>query len=85
VWLQARPEDHMARVRAQGDLRPMAASAEAMDDLRGILATRAAFYGKAEFRLDTSAQPLPQTFDALRLLVRRALDLPMSAPEYATV
>lgn len=85
VWLQARPEDHMARVRAQGDLRPMAASAEAMDDLRGILATRAAFYGKAEFRLDTSAQPLPQTFDALRLLVRRALDLPLPAPEYATV
>lgn len=79
VWLQAAPEDHMARVRAQGDLRPMAASAEAMDDLKGILATRAPFYAKAEFRLDTSAQPLPQTFEALRALVRQALQLPLEA------
>ena len=73
VWLQADPEDHMKRVTAQGDLRPMAASREAMDDLKGILAGRAAFYSKAEFRLDTSAQPLQPTFLALRELVRRAL------------
>ena len=75
VWLQADPEDHMKRVAAQGDLRPMAASKEAMDDLKGILAGRAAFYSKAEFRLDTSAQPLQQTFAALRDLVRGALSL----------
>jgi XRE family aerobic/anaerobic benzoate catabolism transcriptional regulator len=75
VWLQADPEDHMKRVAAQGDLRPMAASKEAMDDLKGILAGRAAFYSKAEFRLDTSAQPLQPTFAALRDLVRDALSL----------
>ena len=75
VWLQADAEDHMQRVRAQGDLRPMAASKEAMDDLRRILAGRAAFYSKAEFRLDTSAQSLQPTFEALRELVRKALDL----------
>jgi len=75
VWLQADPEDHMKRVAAQGDLRPMAASKEAMDDLKGILAGRAAFYSKAEFRLDTSAQPLQQTVAALRDLVRGALSL----------
>ena len=75
VWLQASPEDHMRRVRAQGDLRPIAASGEAMDDLRRILAGRAAFYSKAEFRLDTSAQPLQPTFEALRKLVRDALGL----------
>ncbi len=73
VWLQAEPEDHMKRVAAQGDLRPMAASREAMEDLKGILAGRAAFYSKAEFRLDTSAQPLEPTFAALRTLVRQAL------------
>jgi XRE family aerobic/anaerobic benzoate catabolism transcriptional regulator len=73
VWLQADPEDHMKRVTAQGDLRPMAASREAMADLKGILSGRAAFYSKAEFRLDTSAQPLQPTFLALRELVRRAL------------
>jgi XRE family transcriptional regulator, aerobic/anaerobic benzoate catabolism transcriptional regulator len=67
VWLQATPEDHMKRVVAQGDLRPMAASREAMDDLKGILAGRAAFYSKANFPLDEAS------FEALRRLVRDAL------------
>lgn len=75
VWLQADPEDHMRRVVAQGDLRPMAASREAMQDLKGILAGRAAFYSKAEFRLNTSDQPLQPTFEALRKLVREVLRL----------
>jgi XRE family aerobic/anaerobic benzoate catabolism transcriptional regulator len=75
VWLQADPEDHMKRVAAQGDLRPMAGNREAMDDLKGILAGRAAFYSKAEFRLDTSAAPLEPTFVALRSLVRGALSI----------
>jgi XRE family aerobic/anaerobic benzoate catabolism transcriptional regulator len=75
VWLQADPEDHMRRVQAQGDLRPMAASREAMEDLKGILAGRAAFYSKAQHRLDTSAQPLDATFQALRAIVREALQL----------
>ena len=78
VWLQASPEDHMRRVMAQGDMRPMggvAASKEAMDDLRSILAGRAAFYSKADFRVDTSAQPLEETFAALRRIVRESLGL----------
>ena len=54
-------EDHMSRVMAQGDLRPMAASREAMEDLKSILASRAAFYSKADMRVDTSAQPLAET------------------------
>lgn len=78
VWLHADPEDHMQRVAAQGDLRPMAGNREAMDDLKGILAGRSAFYSKAEFRLDTSAAALEPTFAALRSLVRQALDLPAS-------
>ncbi len=76
VWLQADPEDHMKRVMAQGDLRPMAASQEAMADLKGILAGRAAFYAKAQLRIDTSAQPLAATFLMLREQVRRLLQLP---------
>jgi XRE family aerobic/anaerobic benzoate catabolism transcriptional regulator len=76
VWLQADADDHMKRVTAQGDLRPMAASKEAMADLKGILAGRAAFYSKADFRLDTSHQPLEPTFMTLRALVRQALQLP---------
>jgi len=76
VWLRADAEDHMKRVAAQGDMRLMAASKEAMEDLKGILAGRTAFYSKAEFSLDTSANSLEPTFQALRKLVRGALRLP---------
>jgi XRE family transcriptional regulator, aerobic/anaerobic benzoate catabolism transcriptional regulator len=73
VWLKADPEDHMKRVTAQGDLRPMAASREAMEDLKSILDGRSAFYSKADLQLDTSRQPLDETFVALRSMVRGAL------------
>jgi len=73
VWLQADPEDHMSRVARQGDMRPMAASQEAMDDLRRILAGRASFYSRAQLALDTSRQPLPETFQLLRTKVREAI------------
>ena len=75
VWLQADPEEHMARVAAQGDLRPMAASAEAMEDLKRILAGRAAFYSKADLSVDTSGQTLDHSFQALREQVRTSLNL----------
>jgi XRE family aerobic/anaerobic benzoate catabolism transcriptional regulator len=77
VWLRASPGDHMQRVAAQGDVRPMAASREAMDDLKRILAGRAAFYSKAEIELDTSVKPLEATFADLRAKVRGALRLPL--------
>ncbi len=75
VWLQAEPEDHMRRVIAQGDMRPMAASKEAMEDLRGILNGRAPFYSKAQLRVNTSAQPLDATFELLRQTVRNGLQM----------
>ena len=76
VWLQARPEDHMQRVLAQGDLRPMAGNREAMADLKEILAGRAAFYAKADLQVDTSAKPLAATFALLRKKVRKQLQMP---------
>jgi XRE family aerobic/anaerobic benzoate catabolism transcriptional regulator len=54
VWLKAQPEEHMARVLAQGDLRPMAGNEEAMDDLKRILAAREPLYRKADAVVDTS-------------------------------
>ena len=54
VWLEATPEDHMSRVVAQGDLRPMSGHAEAMDDLRRILAGRKPFYAQADLVFNTS-------------------------------
>jgi XRE family aerobic/anaerobic benzoate catabolism transcriptional regulator len=76
VWLQAAPEDHMKRVQAQGDLRPMASSKEAMEDLKSILAGRAAFYSKAQIQIDTSAQSLDETFALLKARVRELIQLP---------
>jgi len=76
IWLQAQPEDHLARVAAQGDMRPMAASKEALEDLKRILEGRSAFYAKADLAFDTSAQPLDESFAALRAQVRAALSLP---------
>jgi len=77
VWLQADAEDHMKRVMAQGDMRPMADSKEAMEDLKSILASRSAFYSKAQLKLNTSARPLGPTFLELRQAVRGALHLPV--------
>jgi XRE family transcriptional regulator, aerobic/anaerobic benzoate catabolism transcriptional regulator len=74
IWLKANPEDHMNRVVAQGDLRPMTASKEAMDDLKGILAGRAAFYSKADFCLETSAQNFDQSLEILTNWVRQVID-----------
>jgi XRE family aerobic/anaerobic benzoate catabolism transcriptional regulator len=76
VWLQAKPEDHLARVAAQGDMRPMAGSVEAIDDLKMILEGRAPFYAKADMTFDTSAQPEGETFLALKARMRAVLKLP---------
>nr|NDG08107.1 transcriptional regulator [Oxalobacteraceae bacterium] len=66
VWLKATPEEHMSRVLAQGDRRPMAGNREAMDDLKRILESRAQFYSKADLTLDTSAMPPEQALTQLR-------------------
>jgi XRE family aerobic/anaerobic benzoate catabolism transcriptional regulator len=69
VWLQATPDEHMSRVLAQGDYRPMAGNAEAMDDLRRILAGRSPFYAKADTVVSTAGQTLDQSFAALRTAI----------------
>jgi XRE family aerobic/anaerobic benzoate catabolism transcriptional regulator len=70
VWLQASPAEHMQRVVTQGDKRPMAGNREAMEDLKRILASRAAMYGKAELTLDTSGHTADTNFEQLMALVR---------------
>jgi len=66
VWVKARPEEHMARVVAQGDTRPMAGHAEAMEDLRNILTAREPLYSKADTTLDTSGRSVEQSLAALQ-------------------
>ena len=70
VWLKASPKDHMQRVMAQGDLRPMAGSRESMEDLQHILDAREPLYNKADFVVDTSAHSISQS---VRLLAEVCL------------
>ena len=79
VWLQAAPEEHMARVAAQGDTRPMAASREAMEDLRRILAGREAFYAKADHTLNTSGESVARSVERLREMVAGPRTLAVAA------
>jgi XRE family aerobic/anaerobic benzoate catabolism transcriptional regulator len=54
IWLKAEPEEHMARVRRQGDLRPMADDRSAMAELRNILISREPLYARASAVVDTA-------------------------------
>jgi XRE family aerobic/anaerobic benzoate catabolism transcriptional regulator len=54
IWLKAEPEEHMARVRKQGDLRPMADDRSAMAELRNILLSREPLYARAAAVVDTA-------------------------------
>ena len=54
IWLKAKPEEHMARVRGQGDLRPMADDRSAMAELRNILVSREPLYARANAVVDTA-------------------------------
>lgn len=56
VWVRAEPEEHMKRVMAQGDMRPMANNARAMEDLVSILKSREPLYAKAEAVLATTGK-----------------------------
>ena len=65
IWLQAAPEEHMDRVAAQGDQRPMAGHRQAMDDLRQILVGRESLYRKASATLCTSGRTINNCLDEL--------------------
>jgi XRE family aerobic/anaerobic benzoate catabolism transcriptional regulator len=66
VWVKASPEEHMARVIAQGDLRPMTGNREAMHDLRRILANREPLYAQADIVVDSAGRTVADTYEELR-------------------
>ena len=69
VWLKAEPAEHMARVVAQGDMRPMAGNTQAMDDLKRILHSRAVLYGQADAVVDTAGRSAKQSLKDLRRII----------------
>jgi XRE family transcriptional regulator, aerobic/anaerobic benzoate catabolism transcriptional regulator len=72
IWLMAAPEEHMSRVVAQSDLRPIAGNLEAMADLRRILAGREALYAKADARVDTAGTTIAASLKHLKAVVQVA-------------
>jgi XRE family transcriptional regulator, aerobic/anaerobic benzoate catabolism transcriptional regulator len=69
VWITARPQEHMSRVMAQGDFRPMAQNRAAMADLVAILEARRADYARAEAQIDTSGDSVDESFAKLLRVV----------------
>jgi XRE family aerobic/anaerobic benzoate catabolism transcriptional regulator len=74
VWIKARPDEHMSRVMAQGDFRPMAQNREAMADLVAILDARRADYARAQAELDTSGDTVEQSCAKLARIVASYVD-----------
>jgi XRE family aerobic/anaerobic benzoate catabolism transcriptional regulator len=70
VWLKALPEEHMSRVIAQGDTRPMAGNTQAMDDLRRILDSRSMLYSQADATVDTAGRAPKHSLKDLKRAVR---------------
>ena len=70
VWLKATPEEHMLRVRHQGDERPMAGNPQAMEELRSILTSREALYAQAEAVVNTSGLSTAETLERLTRTVK---------------
>jgi len=71
IWLKATPEEHMSRVRAQGDERPMAGNVKAMDELKSILTSREVLYAKAEGIVNTSGKSMDESLRDLGEAVRK--------------
>lgn len=82
IWVSALPEEHMQRVIAQGDMRPMADNPNAMSDLKRILQAREPLYRKADIHLDTSKRTPEDCVDVLvqALGEARVCDAPGSEP-----
>ena len=71
IWLKAEPEEHMARVRGQGDLRPMADDRSAMAELRNILVSREPLYARASAVVDTAGLSVDAAARVLSMRWRR--------------
>ena len=68
VWLKAAPEEHMSRVVAQGDMRPIRGHAAAMDDLKQLLIERTHLYAQADVTVDTAGRTVRQSLSELKKL-----------------
>jgi XRE family aerobic/anaerobic benzoate catabolism transcriptional regulator len=73
IWIKAEPEEHMRRVREQGDLRPMGGDASAMQELRAILVSREPFYARARAIVDTAGLSVDNAAERLHTTIASKL------------
>jgi XRE family aerobic/anaerobic benzoate catabolism transcriptional regulator len=73
VWVKAEPEEHMRRVREQGDLRPMGGDASAMQELRAILVSREPFYARARATVNTAGLSVDEAAARLQATIASKL------------
>ena len=71
IWLKAKPEEHMSRVRKQGDTRPMAGNPAAMDELKTILTSRESLYAQSGAQVDTSGKDVEDSLADLLETIER--------------
>ena len=60
VWLYAKPETYLSRVREQGDLRPMKGRNNALKELKQLLKIRTPLYAQADLHLDTDQKNIEE-------------------------
>ncbi|MDP3661008.1 helix-turn-helix transcriptional regulator [Phenylobacterium sp.] len=72
VWIKASPREHMDRVLAQGDTRPMSNTPEAMADLEAILRRREGLYARADAMVDTAGRTQEASLEDLNMAVEVA-------------
>ena len=71
VWVRTSPAEHMARVRAQGDLRPMKDNPAAMDQLKALLTARTPQYERAQAQVDTANRPVQSSVNDLLAVIAK--------------
>ncbi len=73
IWLKASADEHMNRVWAQGDLRPMEGNPAAMQQLRKLLDERNADYARSHYSVNTSGRAPDLAHESLVSLVRQQI------------
>jgi XRE family aerobic/anaerobic benzoate catabolism transcriptional regulator len=78
IWVRTTAAEHMQRVRAQGDVRPMEGNPIAMSQLKALLDGREALYKRAEAQINTSNRTVKASLSDLLVIIskRRFLDHP---------
>lgn len=78
VWLRARPEEHMQRVRDQAGpsarLDSRGDQAAALEELRAVLTSREPLYGRARTSIDTSDVPVATMVERLIAAIEPTLE-----------